>query len=228
MIGMSDPQRIIAVRHGQSEANLAYRQAAGVPLVYEREDHEITLTDLGRLQAAALGVFLKSLPWQEAPEIVWCSPYLRAMDTWSLAHQAWGVGPLPVRVDARLRDREWGELRHYNQAAMRQRFPEEAARLLAEGEYGYRPPGGESFGDVAIRLRRFLGDLRAWAEGRRVLIVAHDSVVLILRHVLEESPDTELAAVGVHAPIMNASVSTWESRDGRLELLAFNEVGHLD
>ncbi|MFE3449401.1 histidine phosphatase family protein [Nonomuraea sp. NPDC059194] len=225
---MSDPQRIIAVRHGQSEANLAYRESVGIPLVYEREDHEITLTELGRLQAAALGGFLKSLPEQEAPEVVWCSPYLRALDTWSLAHQVWGAGPLPVRVDARLRDREWGELRHYNLTAIEQRFPEEAARLLAEGEYGYRPPGGESFGDVAVRLRHFLGDLRASAEGRRVLIVAHDSVVLILRHVIEESPDTALAGVHVHAPIMNASVSTWAARDGRLELLAFNEVGHLD
>ncbi|MEU7900838.1 histidine phosphatase family protein [Nonomuraea sp. NPDC049152] len=224
---MSDPQRIMAVRHGQSEANLAFGESVGVPLVYEREDHEITLTELGRSQAAALGAVLRSLPEGEAPEIVWCSPYLRALDTWSLAHQAWGVGPLPVRVDARLRDREWGDLRHCNRAAMEQRFPEETARLLAEGEYGYRPPGGESFGDVAVRLRRFLGDLRGWAEGRRVLIVAHDSVVLILRHVIEESPDTELAAVHVHAPIMNASVSTWASKDGRLELLAFNEVGHL-
>jgi broad specificity phosphatase PhoE len=225
---MSGPRRIIAVRHGQSEANLAFQEAIGVPLFYEPGDDEIALTALGRAQAASLGRHLAALPPQEAPEVVWCSPYLRAKETWRLAQRAWGAPSLPVSVDARLRDREWGELRYYNLAALEQRFPDEVARMLAQGEYGYRPPGGESFGDVAVRLRDFLADLASKAVGRRVLIVAHDSVVLVLRHVIEQAHDTDLAAVDVHAPIRNASVSTWAAPDGRLELVSFNEVGHLD
>ncbi|MEU4327252.1 histidine phosphatase family protein [Nonomuraea dietziae] len=225
---MTGPRRIIAVRHGQSEANLAFQEAIGVPLFYEPGDDEIALTALGRAQAASLGRHLAALPPQEAPEVVWCSPYLRAKETWRLAQRAWGVPSLPVSVDARLRDREWGELRYYNLAALEQRFPDEVARMLAQGEYGYRPPGGESFGDVAVRLRDFLADLASKAEGRRVLIVAHDSVVLVLRHVIEQAHDTDLAAVDVHAPIRNASVSTWAAPEGRLELVSFNEVGHLD
>ncbi|MEU4696120.1 histidine phosphatase family protein [Nonomuraea dietziae] len=225
---MTGPRRIIAVRHGQSEANLAFQEAIGVPLFYEPGDDEIALTALGRAQAASLGRHLAALPPQEAPEAVWCSPYLRAKETWRLAQRAWGVPSLPVSVDARLRDREWGELRYYNLAALEQRFPDEVARMLAQGEYGYRPPGGESFGDVAVRLRDFLADLASKAEGRRVLIVAHDSVVLVLRHVIEQAHDTDLAAVDVHAPIRNASVSTWAAPEGRLELVSFNEVGHLD
>ncbi|MEV4065760.1 histidine phosphatase family protein [Nonomuraea dietziae] len=225
---MTGPRRIIAVRHGQSEANLAFQEAIGVPLFYEPGDDEIALTALGRAQAASLGRHLAALPPQEAPEVVWCSPYLRAKETWRLAQRAWGVPSLPVSVDARLRDREWGELRYYNLAALEQRFPDEVARMLAQGEYGYRPPGGESFGDVAVRLRDFLADLASKAEGRRVLIVAHDSVVLVLRHVIEQAHDTDLAAVDVHAPIRNASVSTWAAPDGCLELVSFNEVGHLD
>ena len=130
-------------------------------------------------------------------------------------------------IDARLRDREWGALSNYNLPAIEQRFPEEAARLLAEGEYGYRPPGGESFGDVALRLRAFLRDLRAGADGRRVLLVAHDSVVLLLRHVIEETPDADLEAIEEHAPIWNASLSIWRLSGERLNLVCFNDIAHL-
>ncbi|MEU6998668.1 histidine phosphatase family protein [Nonomuraea sp. NPDC046570] len=224
---MAGPLRIVAVRHGQSEANLAYQESMNVPLVYDRSDDEVTLTELGRRQAAALGRALGALPEEERPEVVWCSPYLRALDTWAVAHAAWGADALPVRIDARLRDREWGELSRYNLTAIEELFPEEVARLLSDGEYGYRPPGGESFGDVAIRLRDFLGDLRELSDGRRVLLVAHDSVVLILRHVIEETPDADLAAIEEHAPIWNASVSTWRLTGDRLELVAFNDTGHL-
>jgi broad specificity phosphatase PhoE len=222
------PTRIIAVRHGESEANLAYHQAGTTPLVYERGDDEVTLTGPGRTQAAALGRLLAALPAGEAPELVWCSPYLRALETWRLAQDEWGAEPLPVTVDERLRDRETGELARHNLAAIEQRFPEEAARWAAEGDYAFRPRGGESLGDVVARLRDFLTDLRGRADGRRVLIVAHDSVVLGLLHVIAGRPDADLAAVLEFAPVLNGSVSTWRADGGRLELVRFNDVAHLD
>lgn len=211
---------IMAVRHGESESNLAYRQAGTTPLVYERGDDEVTLTDLGRTQAAALGRLLAELSGDEAPERVCCSPYLRALDTWKIAQEAWGVTPLPVTVDERLRDQGAGEFAHFNLAAIGERHPEELARREAEGEYAYRPPGGESLGDVVVRLRPFLREL----DGRRVLIVAHDSVVLALHHILGGRPDAELAAVLEYAPVPNASVSVWRAGG---ELVRFNDVAHL-
>ncbi|TMR94287.1 histidine phosphatase family protein [Nonomuraea basaltis] len=217
----------MAVRHGESERNLALRQAGETPLVYERGDDEVTLTGLGRTQATALGRLLASLPAGEVPELVWCSPYLRALDTWELAQQAWGVDPLPVTVDERLRDQESGAFAHYNLAAIKERFPEEVARREAAGAYAFRPPGGESLGDVVTRLRDFLGDLDGRADGRRVLIVAHDSVVLGLRHVIAGSPDPELAAVLEFAPVLNASISVWRTGGARFELVRFNDVAHL-
>jgi broad specificity phosphatase PhoE len=282
------PTFITAVRHGESEANLAYQEAGTTPLVYERGDDEVTLTELGRLQAAALGRLLAALPAGEAPEQVWCSPYLRALDTWRHARKAagqatrrasqetaqvagqetgqgtsrvagqeigrgtarvpsrvvgqeiareparvagdegaWDGERVPVVVDARLRDQEAGEFARYNLAAIERLYPEELARRDAEGAYAFRPPGGESLGDVVARLRDFLADLRERADGQRVLIVAHDSVVLGLRHVLAQSPDAELAAVLGYAPVLNASVSIWRTNGGRPELLRFNDVAHL-
>jgi broad specificity phosphatase PhoE len=219
------PSRILAVRHGESEANAAYRRAGDTPLVYERGDDEVTLTALGRRQAGALGQLLGALPEEEAPEVVWCSPYTRALDTWASASEVWRT--LPVTTDERLRDRERGMLAPYNEAEIGRRHPEELARWRAAGDYDYRPPGGESVGDVAVRVRAAVGDLGARAEGRRVLIVAHDTVVLALRHVIAEMPDADLAAMDEFAPVLNASVSTWRALDGRLELLSFNDIDHL-
>ncbi|MEQ4721342.1 histidine phosphatase family protein [Nonomuraea sp. B19D2] len=217
------PERITAVRHGQSSANLAHQQAGDRPLHYEPGDHEVTLTELGREQAAALGRLLAGMPAAETPEVVWCSPYLRALDTWRVALEAWGAGPLPVTVDERLRDQESGAFAHYNLAAIREKFPEELARREAEGPYAFRPPGGESLADVVVRLRDLLADLREHAAGRRVLIVAHDSVVLALRHVIAGGPDAGLAAVLEFAPVLNGSVSVWD----RSGLVRFNDVAHL-
>ncbi|MGN9844692.1 histidine phosphatase family protein [Nonomuraea sp. H19] len=217
----------MAVRHGESEANLAHQQAGQRPLVYERGDDEVTLTERGRTQAAALGRLLATLPDGETPELVWCSPYRRALDTWQTAWQAWGADALPVTVDERLRDQEAGAFAHYNLAAIKERFPEELARREAEGAYAFRPPGGESLADVVARLRSLLADLDERAEGRRVLIVAHDSVVLGLRHVIAGGPDAELAAVLEFAPVLNASVSVWRTGTGRFELVRFNDVAHL-
>jgi broad specificity phosphatase PhoE len=221
------PSRIVAVRHGQSEANLAYARAGERPLVYERGDDEVSLTGLGRLQARALGRLFAGLPVDEAPEVVWCSPYLRALDTWKIAQESWGIDPLPVTVDERLRDQEPGAFAPYNPAAVEERFPEEVARMRAAGPYAYRPPGGESLEDVVARLKDFLGDLREEADGRRVLIVGHDSVVLGLRHVVAGRHDADLAAVLSFAPVLNASVSVWRAEGGRFEVVLFNDVAHL-
>ncbi|MCF6471718.1 histidine phosphatase family protein [Nonomuraea sp. MG754425] len=214
----------MAVRHGESEANLAYQEAGPRPLVYGPGDDEVRLTGLGRAQAAALGRLLAALPAGEAPELVWCSPYPRALDTWEIARDSWGAGPLPVTVDDRLRDQEPGLFAHLNLAAVRERHPAELARREAEGVPAFRPPGGESLADVVVRVRACLDDLGRPADGRRVLIVAHDAVVLALRHVLGGRPDAELAAVLEFGPVLNASVSVW--RDGG-RLVRFNDVGHL-
>ncbi|MEU5862673.1 MULTISPECIES: histidine phosphatase family protein [unclassified Nonomuraea] len=222
------PSRIIAVRHGESQANLAHAQAGDRPLVYERGDDEVSLTDLGLLQAQALGRRLAGLPDGEAPEVVWCSPYLRALDTWNAVRESWGAAALPVTVDERLRDQESGAFAPFNLAAISERFPGEVRRMRAEGPYAYRPPGGESLADVVVRLKDFLAGLREAADGRRVLIVAHDSVVLGLRHVMAGRDDAALADVLRFAPVLNASLSVWRAAGGGFEVVAFNDVTHLD
>ncbi|MFC4063249.1 histidine phosphatase family protein [Planomonospora corallina] len=209
------PISITAVRHGESESNAAARraEAEGRALVLPGRDEDVELTDLGRSQATLLG---RRLAAGTPPEAVWCSPYRRAVRTWELIAAELPAAP-EVRLDARLGDRRMGLLSGMNLAAIAERFPQEA-EVLVRGEDGYRPPEGESFADVIARVREAVGDLRAACAGRHVLVVAHDAVVLAIRHVLlEAAGDLE------HTPIGNTSVSVW--RAGEMEL--FNDVAHL-
>ncbi|MFI6086050.1 histidine phosphatase family protein [Streptomyces sp. NPDC051217] len=76
-----------------------------------------------------------------------------------------GKARLKVLVDERLRDWEMGVFELHPPAALHARSPEEAARRELLGEWCYRPPGGEAFTDVALRVGQFVSDLGRAAPG---------------------------------------------------------------
>jgi 2,3-bisphosphoglycerate-dependent phosphoglycerate mutase len=218
------PAELMVVRHGESVANAAFAaaDAAGrVETGVTGRDADVPLSDLGRAQATDLGRWLAALPPERAPEVVLCSPYRRAAETAQLA-LAELPARLPVRFDERLRDRETGVLELLSRRAVQERFPDEDRRRARVGELYYRPPGGESLVDVALRLRTLLRDLELAESGRRVLLVAHDAVVLMLRYLIEELTEDGLGAVTADGPVANASVTRWV-RDGRLRLATYNQ-----
>jgi len=206
------PRRLILVRHGESQGNVA-REAAessgSERIDIDLRDPDVPLSDLGRDQAAALGGWLAELPDSDRPTEVWSSPYVRARQTAIEALAAAGL-PLPIRTDERLRDRELGVLDLLTSAGVRNRFPEEAQRRRWLGKLYYRPPGGESWADVALRLRSFLGDLTRADSGGRALVVCHDAVILLFRYVLENLDEDGLFALARAGSIRNASVTVLE------------------
>lgn len=64
-----------------------------------------------------------------------------------------------VHTDERLRDRELGILGRLTRLGAEKRFPKEAERRFWVGKLYYRPPGGESWAEVALRLRSVLEEL---------------------------------------------------------------------
>ncbi|MFF5109354.1 histidine phosphatase family protein [Streptosporangium sp. NPDC000509] len=212
------PLTITVVRHGQSESNLAFEEAfhAGRAVVLGRPDSETELTPLGREQATRLG---RHLAAGDPPELVLCSPYLRTVRTWELVAAELDADP-EVRLEPRLRDHDMGRWSGMNALALKERFPDESENLIARLYGGFRPPEGESFPDLAARIREVVEELRAGHTDRRILVVAHDSVVLMFKHVIEGVP---IASVEASGPVGNASVSVW--RDSKPEI--FNETGHL-
>jgi len=223
------PTSLVLVRHGESVGNVAAtradREAAPVVDVATR-DADTPLSGLGRAQAEALGVRLAALPADEQPQVVWCSPYLRTLETAAIALGTAGLD-LPVRRDERLRDRELGILDRLTWRGVRDRYPEEAERRRHLGKMYHRPPGGESWADVALRLRAALGDLAPRDAGRRVLVVAHDAVVMLLRYALEELTEDELMAVVRERSVRNASFTRLDRVDAGWRLVTFDDVEHL-
>ena len=121
-----------------------------------------------------------------------------------------------------------GDLEMLTRAAIAQRFPDEAARRSAAGEYRYAPPGGESFADVEARLASFLADLNHDNAGERVVVVAHDAVVLMMRATIEQLAWDQVVSVErAEGTVRNASISQFLARDGHLELARYNTVDHL-
>ncbi|WP_220269991.1 histidine phosphatase family protein, partial [Marinitenerispora sediminis] len=219
---------LTVVRHGESLANAAFAEAEAHghdPQGLPARDADVPLSGRGEKQARRLGEnWLARLPAAGRPGAVVVSPYVRAGQTARTALAAARLD-LPLYVDERLRDREMGVLELLTPAQIRRRFPEEAERRARTGELYYRAPGGESWADVALRTRSLLTDLHGRHAGERVLVVAHDATLLLLRTVIDGLDE---AAMHATPPARNAAVTRWVFQDRfTSRLVDDDEVGHL-
>jgi probable phosphoglycerate mutase len=224
---MAELRWLGVLRHGQSSGNVAAEAAevAGVDVIdIPERDADVPLSDTGRRQAEAVGRWFAGQPEGLRPQFAVVSPYLRTRQTAELALAGLDV---PTVIDERLRDRELGILDLLTARGVSNRLPDEAVRRRRLGKFYYRPPGGESWADVLLRLRSLLRDLRADHPDGRVLLVGHEAVVLLVRYLAEALTEAELMDVARSNTIGNCSISSWR-RDGdvlRPEL--FNMVEHL-
>lgn len=223
---------LVLVRHGESEGNLArkFAESRGEEAIdLEWRDADTPLSERGRAQAQALGGWVAELPRERRPVEIWSSPYVRAYETARIAAEVANL-QLPVSVDERLRDRELGVLDLLTGAGVRARYPDEAARRRSLGKLYYRPPGGESWTDVALRLRSYLGDLDSGTEhSGPILVASHDVVILMFRFVLESLDERTLLDVAAEGSVGNASVTRLvrDVAEGRWSVAEFGTVGHL-
>jgi broad specificity phosphatase PhoE len=219
------------IRHGESLANRAATAAeqAGLELVsVDLRDADVPLSPTGEEQARALGAWLADLPDDEKPDAAWSSSYLRARQTVSIALDTAG-SDVAVRVDERLRDKELGVLDLLTSHGVETRFPEEALRKRWLGKFYYRPPGGESWADLALRVRSLLVDLERPETPARVLVAGHDAIVMTFIYVCLGLSERELLEFAQTHTVANASV-TRLARDpdtGPWTLEAFSIAEHL-
>ena len=222
------PSAVWLVRHGESMGNVAdahAQQAGAGRLNLDIRDPDVPLSDTGRSQAEALGRYLARLPEDERPTAVLSSPFTRALTTAQLATAGLDVR---VRTDERLRERDFGAFDRMTGAGIREQYPDEAGRRDLLGKFYYRPPGGESWADVALRIRSLLATEALRHDCDRLLVVAHQAVIMVFRYVLEELTEQELLAVDKEEQVANASVTRYELNDeDELALVDFNDVEHL-
>lgn len=222
---------LVVIRHGESVGNAAAAQAyAADAEVIEvgARDPDVELSALGREQAHALGRGLAPLLGDGVPTLLWSSTCVRAQQTAQLSMTAAGAQQM-IRLDERLRDRELGVLDLLTWTGVQNRFPEEAERRRWLGKFYHRPPGGESWADVVLRVRSFLRDLDDLADRSRVVIFCHYALVLCFRYVCEGLSEGEILDIGARNPVQNASIThLHREQDGGWQIRLYNDVSHLD
>jgi broad specificity phosphatase PhoE len=209
------PARLWLVRHGESQANVARaiaNEAGHHEIGIDVRDVDVPLSDLGLRQAKAAGDWFASLPGEERPEVILCSPYLRTRQTAKIICEAGALSGGPARpiMDERLREREFGIFDRLTDVGIRKRFPDEAAHKAMLGKFYHRPPGGESWADVILRLRSALNTINLHYSDRRVLVVCHQVVVFCFRYILEELEEKEILKIDREADILNCGICTYD------------------
>lgn len=236
------PEQLWIVRHGQSAGNVARdaADAAGLQVIDIAErDVDVPLSPLGHDQAAALGRWFAAMPVDARPTTVLTSPYLRARQTTKHIADGGGLHPeVCTEVDERLREKEFGILDRLTRAGIVQRFPEQAEARTRTGKFYHRPPGGESWCDVILRLRSVLDTLSLHHSepGSRVLVVAHQVIVLCLRYLIEGMDEEQILTIDSEGDVANCGVTEYKldpapgppgTAGGKLKLVKYNFIAPL-
>ena len=205
------PDALWIVRHGQSAGNVARdaAEAAEDHLIdIEWRDVDTPLSTLGEQQADALGRWFAALP--APPEVVLCSPYVRARQTAARIVAALGDGAdVTLQHDERLREKEFGILDRLTKAGIIHKFPDLAEQRRHVGKFYFRPPGGESWCDVILRLRSVVETVTREYRGERVLVVSHQVIVNCFRYLLERLDETQILDIDRAADVPNCSVTSY-------------------
>jgi 2,3-bisphosphoglycerate-dependent phosphoglycerate mutase len=231
------PQTLWLVRHGQSAGNVANDAAlaAGLPTIeVAGRDVDVPLSPLGQRQADALGSWFRDQPDAHTPTIVLTSPYARARQTAQLLLARLPESGRPSMVlDERLREKELGSLNRLTRTGILAKFPAEAELRQQIGKFYYRPPGGESWCDVILRLRNLLDGIRLQYAGERVLIMTHQVVVLCFRYLIEQMSEEDVLRIDRASDVANCSLTTYHATldvegRGQLALESYNVVTPLE
>jgi probable phosphoglycerate mutase len=232
------PDLLYIVRHGESAGNVAREAAllAGENVIaIESRDIDVPLSELGKRQSAALGKWFGGLPDDRKPNVILTSPYLRARDTAVIVAQEAGLSrdSYSLVVDERLREKEFGILDRLTKSGIETFHPDQAEFRRLLGKFYHRPPGGESWCDVILRLRSAIEMISREYYDERVLLVVHSVVVLCMRYLLEHMTEEQILAIDRHNEIANCSVTSYEYDEsagprGAMRLQLFNFVAPLE
>lgn len=212
------PELLVLVRHAESEGNVRTveeRAAYGV------STHAYRLTERGRRQAEITGRYLRKSHGEF--DVRYTSYYARAKETMNLLCPG-----AASREDPRLAEAQRGVWHTYSEEDMRRCFPLEFERKKREGLYHYRPPGGENWPDIELRVWSFLSTLARDCGGQRVLIVVHGHWLILFQRLIHHFSIEEAVRRYRSAIFENASVTVYRGRTiggkPRLELETENFV----
>lgn len=206
------PSLLAVMRHAESLAterrrHLEESRSQEAHLGLPMRDVDVPLSPEGREHACATGIRLNEYgPF----DVLYASPYGRTVETAEEVLRELRRPP-PLVKEERLREKEWGILEGLTKHGIGARYPDEEARRRHVGKYYYRPPGGESYADVNLRVHSFIGTLVREHPGQRVLLITHQVVVLSFRKLLERLEEETVLALDRQEEARPASLLIYES-----------------
>jgi len=232
------PERLYIVRHGESAGNVA-REAARLSgerrIDIDVRDVDVPLSALGEQQADALGRWFALLPPDRTPNVILTSPYLRARHTAEILAKAAGLSQdeYSLVVDERLREKEFGILDRLTRVGIEAYHPDQAEFRRLLGKFYHRPPGGESWCDVILRLRSATEMISREYCDERVLLIGHSVVVLCMRYLIEHMTEEQIMKIDRENEVANCSLTSYvldptAGPRGHLKLELFNFVAPLE
>jgi len=198
--------KLIIVRHGETDWNRENRfQGQADP----------PLNHAGREQAYKLAARLCNVPLTAA----FSSDLRRARET---AQILTGNRQIPLKLDARLRERRFGLWEGLTRDEVSSRYPELFAGWKKD-PVSYTPPGGESLAEVYCRVFSFLQWLQGEYADGDLLICGHGGSLRALICAALGAP------VAAHRSLRvdNGSLSVLVGRDGDFRLTRLNDTAHL-
>ncbi len=198
-------RRIVVVRHGRTAYNHQDRWQGQL---------DVPLDDVGRHQAALMAPEVGSLD----PVAIVSSDLSRARET---AAAVAATTSLEVRLDPRLREISAGQWEGLTGAEVRERFPEEAARIRA-GEDIPRGIDGETWSALGERVAAGLSDFAAGLPPRAVgVAVTHGAAARAGIAVLLGLPFSSWRILG---GLHNCAWAVVEEQSFGWRLLGWNQV----
>lgn len=231
------PRKLTIVRHGQSAGNVA--RDAAMQADIERidlsdRDADVPLSDLGREQARALGRWYSRREPGERPDVLLSSPYRRACQTADIFREAGGCeDDIEICFDERLREKEFGILDGLTTTGILSIEPQQAEFRRILGKFYHRPPGGESWCDVILRLRSVMDTIALHHADQHVMIFTHQVVVLCLRYIIEGMTEAEILKIDRDADVANCAITEYQfdegaGKRGGLSLIRYNVTAPIE
>ncbi|SDJ12538.1 probable phosphoglycerate mutase [Frankineae bacterium MT45] len=199
------PTRLILVRHG-STAHSPLRLLSG--------RNDLPLSAEGEVQAESLRLRLRRIPDVAA---VVSSPLPRCLQTAQII-----AGSAKVRVVPAFAELDFGVWEGLSMAEVTSRWSAEFAEFSATGETP--APNGESFAQVAARVRRGRDDLISNFPGQTVVVVTHVTPIKTLLRLALGAPHETLFRI--HLDTASVSIIDYFA-DGNASVRLVNDTSHL-
>jgi len=183
------------IRHGETDFNVAQRLQGR---------SETRLNARGWAQSREIAGVLRDLferdRHQPSDYAYVSSPLLRARDTMELLRSELGLDPKAYAIDDRLAEISYGEWEGFTLPQIQARDPGVLQRRERD-KWDFRPPGGESYREVAERVAAWYATMR-----RDTVLAAHGGVARALMANLHILPEEE----ATHADILHGAVYVFD------------------